>query len=166
MTNLETLGRHTDHAAKLIAATIERGRRATTTGAAAVILGDLLDVGWRLPPNLGPTPPDPDRPGWHLPRQDAPAFYRDLDPLAQLAYDAGKTPRQVAIKKIALMVSAWFTVRDARAKDPAAFPGWPRDLSAEDHSRRILGALLDTGLTPPADISTEQLGGRAGGDRP
>jgi len=121
-------------------------------GLAMAILADLQDAGWVLP-TVEPTPPDPDRPGWHLPRPaDAPAFYRDLDPLADLQYRRGTTARNWAVQEITCDLDVWSVVRAYRAEDPASCPGHHRDISIEAMATRLVGHLLDGGLTPPGEI--------------
>ncbi|MEU1731406.1 hypothetical protein [Streptosporangium sp. NPDC020145] len=100
---------------------------------AAVIVGELLDIGWVLPDlSFG--------------------VDRDLDPLAVFAYETGCTPREWAVRALSVHIDAWATVSAARQKNPDSFPIWRFDLSVEALATRLVGHLLDDGWSPPGGL--------------
>lgn len=72
------------------------------------------------------------------------------DPLARVAYATGTAPLDWAIQLASMMVELHFTVTLARVQDPASYPGLRgTDVTADGCGRRLIGALLDAGWTPP-----------------
>jgi len=69
----------------------------------------------------------------------------DLGVLAQLAYDAGIHPLDFAEEQVTLLVAMHATI--AAEGLGAVFPDLPT--GPHDFARRILGALLDAGWSPP-----------------
>lgn len=73
----------------------------------------------------------------------------DIDPTAAAAYADGTDPIEWAetITENLLMIHDEVTA--GRAADPTSFPGVPGDFSREGSARRVVGALLNAGWTPP-----------------
>ncbi|MEU2236130.1 hypothetical protein [Streptomyces vietnamensis] len=68
--------------------------------------------------------------------------------LAQMGYASCKTGIEIAEGWIVPHVEALLAVREARAKNPAAFPSYGEG-TAEETARRIVARLLDAGWRPP-----------------
>lgn len=73
-----------------------------------------------------------------------------IDYLAANSYRDGSDAVTVATDRVAVLLDAWERVTTTREGNPGAFPGavWA-DTSPAAVSRRVLGALLDVGWTPP-----------------
>lgn len=67
--------------------------------------------------------------------------------LARMGYADGKTGIEIAEGWIVPCIEALLAVRDGRAKNPAAFPGYGEG-TAEETARRIVARLLDAGWRP------------------
>lgn len=68
--------------------------------------------------------------------------------IARIGYAHGKTGIEIAQQWIVSYVDALVSVRDERAKNPMAFPGYG-DATAEETALRIVARLLDAGWRPP-----------------
>lgn len=68
--------------------------------------------------------------------------------VARIGYEYGKTGIEIAEQWIVSHVEALITVRDARAENPMAFPGYGEG-APEETARRIVARLLDAGWRPP-----------------
>ncbi|WP_330173036.1 hypothetical protein OG875_05155 [Streptomyces sp. NBC_01498] len=68
--------------------------------------------------------------------------------LARMSYVSGKSGIEVAEDWIVPYLEALLSVREWRAKDPAAYPGFG-DGSTAETARRIIARLLDAGWRPP-----------------
>ncbi|APE21358.1 MULTISPECIES: hypothetical protein [Streptomyces] len=68
--------------------------------------------------------------------------------IAQLGYASGKSGIEIAEGWIVPHVEALLAVREARAKNPAAFPGYGEG-TVEETARRIIARLLDAVWRPP-----------------
>lgn len=72
-----------------------------------------------------------------------------IDGLAKCAYERGYNPIDYAEHGIKILIELRDEIRIARAEDPAAFPGYTLPTDDATWSRRILGALMDAGWSPP-----------------
>ncbi|WP_345624445.1 hypothetical protein [Streptomyces ziwulingensis] len=68
--------------------------------------------------------------------------------IARIGYAHGRTGIQIAEQWIVSHVDALIAVREGRAKNPMAFPGYGEGTS-EETARRIVARLLDAGWRPP-----------------
>jgi hypothetical protein len=73
----------------------------------------------------------------------------DIDGLAQFAYDRGADPVDYAEGHITQLLEVHLLVWATREDDPSAFPGYCIELTLGAAARRIIGAMLDAGWTPP-----------------
>ena len=71
----------------------------------------------------------------------------DLGVLASIAYDAGISPLDFAEEQVTIQLGVYLTVM--AVGEQMGFPLDAADLSIGAAARRILGALLDAGWTPP-----------------
>jgi hypothetical protein len=74
----------------------------------------------------------------------------DIDSLSRRAYELGADPLDWAAGLASNEFDAVWTILLARETDPSAFPGYFLDLTVEAAGRRVIGALLNAGWTPPA----------------
>lgn len=81
--------------------------------------------------------------------------------LDQYRYALGQTGIQIAESWINTGIEVLLTVREWRAKDPAAFPNYG-DATPEETARRILARLLDAGWRPPDSECLDLPNGIAG----
>jgi hypothetical protein len=68
--------------------------------------------------------------------------------IARMGYEGGKTGIAIAEQWIVAHLEAIISVREGRAKNPMAFPGYG-DGTTEETARRIIARLLDAGWRPP-----------------
>ncbi|MFJ7999025.1 hypothetical protein ACIQ7D_18020 [Streptomyces sp. NPDC096310] len=68
--------------------------------------------------------------------------------IARIGYQHGQTGIEIAEQWIVSHVEAILAVREGRAINPMAFPGYG-DGTAEETARRIVARLLDAGWRPP-----------------
>ncbi|WP_329616423.1 hypothetical protein OG244_28250 [Streptomyces brevispora] len=68
--------------------------------------------------------------------------------IARIGYQHGKTGIEIAEGWIVPYIDALIAVRDGRADNPQAFPGYGEGTS-EEAARRIVARLLDAGWRPP-----------------
>lgn len=73
----------------------------------------------------------------------------DIDNLAASAYADSTEPLKWAESITENLLFLHDEITAGRAVDPASFPGVPGDFSREGTARRIVGALLNAGWTPP-----------------
>jgi hypothetical protein len=74
--------------------------------------------------------------------------------LASHAYGLGQHPLDYAETSVRIYLNLRDEIRQARAIDPASFPGYLLETDDASWSRRILGELMDAGWTPP-EITAE-----------
>lgn len=68
--------------------------------------------------------------------------------IARVGYQHGQNGIQIAEQWITSHVDALLAVRDGRAENPRAFPGYGEG-TTEEAARRIVARLLDAGWRPP-----------------
>ena len=68
--------------------------------------------------------------------------------IARVGYEHGRTGIEIAEQWIVAGIDALLAVREGRAKNPMAFPGYG-DGTTEEAARRIVARLLDAGWRPP-----------------
>lgn len=68
--------------------------------------------------------------------------------IARISYEEGRNGIEIAEQWIVACVHALLTVREWRAENPMAFPGYG-EATAEETARRIIARLLDAGWRPP-----------------
>lgn len=73
----------------------------------------------------------------------------EINALAANAYANGITPIDWAVKLTEFELDARADILASRAQDPKAYPGYGLSLDDGAVARRIVGALLDAGWTPP-----------------
>jgi hypothetical protein len=81
-------------------------------------------------------------------KSDDPRMVNVICELARMGYAEGKNGIEIAEGWIVPYIEAILSVREHRAKDPAAYPGFG-DGSSEETARRIVARLLDAGWRPP-----------------
>lgn len=72
-----------------------------------------------------------------------------IDGLALSGYALGRDPIDLAIDVAAVHIEITQAVAAGRAENPAQFPGVAWEPTVPSLARRIVGALLDAGWTPP-----------------
>ena len=73
----------------------------------------------------------------------------DIDPISLSSYSLGRDPIDLAIDLAAIHIEITQAVAAARTENPAHFPGVTWEPTTPVLARRIIGALLDAGWTPP-----------------
>jgi hypothetical protein len=68
--------------------------------------------------------------------------------IARVGYAHGQTGIEIAEQWIVSHVDAIIAVREGRAENPMAFPGYG-DGTSQETARRIVARLLDAGWRPP-----------------
>jgi hypothetical protein len=70
--------------------------------------------------------------------------------LAEWAYSHGTDPIDWAVNSVAgNQIKVYLAITEARAENPASFPGYTLEVSPEALARRIVGGLLDAGWIAP-----------------
>jgi hypothetical protein len=82
--------------------------------------------------------------------------------LARIGYENGRTGIEIAVQWIVAHVDAILAVREGRAKNPMAFPGFG-DGTSEETARRIVARLIDAGWRPPDTECLEMSAGQLDG---